>query len=101
MVTFVPSMLRWSVEAMKPGARLTEPSVARVSRSTSRCWLAGSTVKTLISATMLSFSDVCFMGQPPNAGFWPPTAAFLPCADDGLSMPEDNHLLLGHVVHGV
>jgi hypothetical protein len=53
-VTFVPSMLRWSVEEMKPGARLTEPSVARVRRSTSRCWLAGSTVKTF---SQLIFED--------------------------------------------
>src|SRR5260221_8289914 len=56
MVTFVPSMLRWSVADMKPGARSTEPSVARVRRSTSRCWLAGSTVETFISVMMPSFS---------------------------------------------
>src|SRR5260370_10902263 len=64
MVTLVPSMLRWSVEERKPGARFTEPSVARMRRSTSRCWLAGSTVKTFISVTMLLLSEMdgCMAG---------------------------------------
>jgi hypothetical protein len=63
MATFVPSTLR--VEEIKPDARLTKPSVARISRSTSRCWLPGSTVKVFINVTML-LSDVWLMG---NASF--------------------------------
>src|ERR1700741_2681461 len=57
MVTFVPSMLRCSVAEIKPGARLTKPSVARVRRSISRCWLASVTVNTLMNVTVLSFPD--------------------------------------------
>src|SRR5882724_11501194 len=39
---------------MKPGARLTNPSVARISKSINRCWFAGSTVNTLIRTIMSS-----------------------------------------------
>src|ERR1700681_2315642 len=53
MVTLVPSILRWRVAERKPGARLTALAVARVSRSTSRCWFEGSTVKTLIRMVLL------------------------------------------------
>src|SRR3984893_9210179 len=64
MVTFVPSMLRCSVAEIKPGARLTKPSVARVRRSISRCWLACVTVNTLMNVTVLSFSDAIFTSTP-------------------------------------
>src|ERR1700730_9858204 len=64
MVTFVPSMLRCSVAEIKPGARLTKPSVARVRRSISRCWLACVTVNTLMNVTVLSFSGAIVTSTP-------------------------------------
>ena len=55
LVTFEPSRLRCNVEEMKPGARRTNSTVVRASRSRSCCWLVGSTVKTLINViTLLS-----------------------------------------------
>ncbi len=42
-----------------------ETSVARVSTSTSRCWLVGSTVKTLISVTTRFVVDISGMQSAP------------------------------------
>src|SRR6267154_959336 len=70
MVTFVPSMLRCSVAEIKPGARLTKPSVARVRRSISRCWLACVTVNTLMNVTVLSFSGAIVTSTPLIAPSW-------------------------------
>src|SRR5579885_3559710 len=61
MVTLVPSRLRCSVAEMKPVARLTVPSVARVSSSTSRSWFCASTVKTLMSTMPPVWSEIPFI----------------------------------------
>lgn len=46
-----------AVAETKPGAQLTDCSVARVKRSTSRCSFSGSTVKTLIRTTISGGRD--------------------------------------------
>src|SRR6266404_3515079 len=66
MVTFVPSVLRWRLAETKPGARRTETSVASVRSSTSRRWLAGSTVNTLIRVITSLFAEIVVIVSLPS-----------------------------------
>jgi hypothetical protein len=72
MATFVPSTMRWSVEEIKPDARLTKPSVARISRSTSRMLVVRIDREGIYKRSDAALSDVWLMG---NALFRLATAA--------------------------
>src|SRR6202158_5433254 len=66
IATFVPSVLRWRLAETHPGARPTETSVAWVRSSTTRRWLAGSTVNTLIRVITSLFAEIVVIVSLPS-----------------------------------